>query len=256
MRGANVVYPHEIVAAIMNNHLSEEEAQLLQVQWNSIRDEVKSAGGLKGCVPMSDFSGSMAGVPLHVSMALGILISEINDAAFKDYLLGFDADPSWIHFGGMTTLKQKVTHALQFAQGLNTDFMKAATLILKKLVDHKVPAADAPKELIVLTDMGFDQAAGHAAPWETQLTTIKKAFVSAGYTPPRIVVWNLRSEYRDFHAKADTEGVVVLSGWSPSALKSLQTKGVVLQSPYAALREVLDAPRYDQVRSAWALQSM
>jgi len=255
MRGANVVYPHEIVTAFINNNLSEEEEQLLQVQWNSIRDEAKSAGGLKGCVPMSDFSGSMSGIPLHVSMALGILISEINEPAFKDYLLGFDAEPSWINFTGMMTLKQKIRHALQFAQGLNTDFLKATSLILSKLVEHQVPAAEAPKELIVLTDMGFDAAAGRGIQWETQLTTIKKAFQDNGYVPPRIVLWNLRSEYRDFHAKADTEGVVVLSGWSPSALKSLQTKGVVLQSPYAALREVLDAPRYDQVRTAWALQS-
>jgi hypothetical protein len=102
--------------------------------------------------------------------------------------------------------------------------------------------------------MGFDAAAGSGRLWETQLTTIKKAFKENGYVPPRIVLWNLRSEYKDFHAKADTEGVVILSGWSPSALKTLQTNGVVLQSPYAALKEVLDSPRYDLVRAAWDLQ--
>jgi hypothetical protein len=252
VRAANVVYPHEIVQALLNNILSTEEEQLLQAQWNALRDKAKETGMLRGCVPMSDFSGSMAGTPLYVSLALGILLSEINEPAFKDYLLGFDADPSWINFTGMTTLREKVNHALKFAQGLNTDFFRATSLILRKLVEHAVPPSQAPKDLIVFTDMGFDQAAGHAF-WETQLSTIKKAFVAAGYTAPRIVLWNLRSEYRDFHAKADTEGVVILSGWSPSALQTLQTKGVVIQSPYEALRELLDAPRYDLVRDAWAL---
>jgi hypothetical protein len=256
VRAANVVYPHEIVQALLNNILSTEEEQLLQAQWNALRDKAKETGMLRGCVPMSDFSGSMAGTPLYVSLALGILLSEINEPAFKDYLLGFDADPSWINFTGMTTLREKINHALRFAQGLNTDFFRATSLILRKLVDHAVPPSQAPKDLIVFTDMGFDAAAGHTRGqdlWETQLTTIKKAFVAAGYTAPRIVLWNLRSEYRDFHAKADTEGVVILSGWSPSALQILQTKGVVIQSPYEALRELLDAPRYDLVRDAWAL---
>lgn len=253
VRAANVVYPHEIVQALLTDILSTEEEQLLQAQWNALRDQATKTGMLRGCVPMSDFSGSMAGTPLYVSMALGILLSEINEPAFKDYLLGFDEEPSWINFTGMNTLREKVNHALRFAQGLNTDFMKAASLILRKLVDHAVPQSQAPKDLIVFTDMGFDAAAGRNNHWETQLSTIKKAFVAAGYTAPRIVLWNLRSEYRDFHAKADTEGVVVLSGWSPSALQTLQTKGVVIQSPYEALRELLDAPRYDLVRDAWAL---
>jgi hypothetical protein len=156
----------------------------------------------------------------------------------------------------MSTLREKVNHASRFAQGLNTNFMRATSLILRKLVEHAVPPDQAPKDLIVFTDMGFDQAVGRNFShelWETQLTTIKKAFIAAGYTAPRIILWNLRSDYRDFHAKADTEGVVILSGWSPSALQTLQTKGVVIQSPYEALRELLDAPRYDLVRDAWAL---
>lgn len=251
LRGADVVYPHEIVQSFLTDRMTAEEESVAQAQWNAIRDAVASGGGLRGCVPMSDFSGSMSGIPMYVSMALGILISEINDPAFKDSLVGFDQDPSWISFKGMTTLREKINHSLQFAQGLNTDFLKAAFLILDRLVEQQVPVDQAPKDLLVFTDMGFDAAKGLNTNWETQLTTIKNAFVEKGYSAPRIVVWNLRAEYKDFHARAHTEGVVMLSGWSPSALKTLQTNGVVLQTPYAALRELLDSPRYDRVREAW-----
>ena len=51
----------------------------------------------------------------------------------------------------------------------------------------------------------------------------------------------------DFHAKADQEGVVQLSGWSPSILKALQ-KGVEVQTPYEGMRSILDDARYDAVR--------
>jgi hypothetical protein len=69
-----------------------------------------------------------------------------------------------------------------------------------------------------------------------------------GYKVPRIVVWNLSSLCQDMHAQADTEGVVMLSGWSPSLFKVLMAKGVEIQTPYKALRYQLDDPMYDVVR--------
>jgi hypothetical protein len=80
---------------------------------------------------------------------------------------------------------------------------------------------------------------------------IQNSFVSAGYVAPRIVLWNLRAAYKDFHAKADKEGVVVLSGWSPSLLKAISANGVQVKTPYEGMREILDNPRYDAVRTAW-----
>jgi len=62
------------------------------------------------------------------------------------------------------------------------------------------------------------------------------------------VIWNVRAEFKDFHAKADQEGVVQLSGWSPSILKALQTGGVQVQTPYQGMRQILDDKRYDLVR--------
>jgi len=75
--------------------------------------------------------------------------------------------------------------------------------------------------------------------------------VGQGWTAPRIVIWNLRAQYNDFHAKAEQEGVVQLSGWSPNMLKALQTGGVQVKTPYEGLREILDDPRYKPVRAIW-----
>lgn len=125
-----------------------------------------------------------------------------------------------------------------------------------------MPPSEAPKDLLVLTDMGFDQACGlgsssgsyacvnKSAPWQTHLQMIRGAFAAHGYTAPRIVLWNLRAAYKDFHATAREEGVVMLSGWSPAVLKAIQS-GVDVRTPYQGLRELLDAPRYDAVRDAF-----
>ena len=80
---------------------------------------------------------------------------------------------------------------------------------------------------------------------------IRQAFQKHGYEPPRIVCWNLRAEYNDYHATALTVGVVQLSGWSPSAFKAITAGGVPVETPYQGLRRILDDVRYDKVRSAF-----
>lgn len=259
-KGANVVYPHEIVTSITYAN-TESQQGLLEAQWKSIREAVEKDGQLKSIVPLCDVSGSMAGIPMEVSIALGILISEIAEPAFKDHILTFDTNPTWVSFADCKTLKDKVYKARTAPWGGSTDLQKACNMILQRLVEHKVPAENAPKDMLVLTDMGFDQAmpiVGHgyasvqkSGKWETIITSIRNAFEANGYKAPRIVIWNLRAEYKDFHARADQEGVVMLSGWSPAVLKAIQKNGVEVGTPYMGMRMLLDDKRYDKVREVF-----
>ena len=203
----------------------------------------------------------MDGMPKLISLALGILISEVTHNAFKDHILTFDHTPTWHSFKRCHTLKEKLDSIQShLGTGLNTDFYKACMSILQKMKAHRVPVGEEPEDLIVLTDMGFDNAVNNKYEdvWQTQITMIRNEFHKAGeeiwgqgkgWKAPRIVIWNLRAEYKDFHAKADEEGVVQLSGWSPSVLKALQTNGVQLQTPYQGMRMILDDARYDAVRT-------
>jgi hypothetical protein len=214
---------------------------------------------------MCDFSGSMNGLPKLISLALGILISEINHSDFKDHILTFDETPRWYSFSGKRTLKEKLNSIRSdLAQGLNTDFFKACMLILQKMKQHKVPVGEEPEDLIVLTDMGFDAASnatrGNNNSWQGQIEYIQKEFKKVGeevwgdgngWKVPRIVIWNLSAKYKDFHATANQEGVVELSGWSPSILRAIQEKGIKVSTPYEGMRSILDNQRYNAVRKVW-----
>jgi hypothetical protein len=261
--GANVVLPHELVVKTEDYTTSADQHAIIQAQWDVIREETVKGGGLGKSVAMCDFSGSMHGTPMEVSKALGILISEITHPAFRDHILTFDATPQWHSFVGKKTLKAKLASLRGCGQGLNTDFYKACKCIIERMVQNKVPVGEEPEDLIVITDMGFDAASSPRSSsstlsaWETQLVRIRREFQEAGeslwgnscgWKPPRIVIWNVRAEYKDFHAKADEEGVVQLSGWAPSMLKALQT-GVKVQTPYEGMRCILDDVRYDAVRA-------
>ena len=140
--------------------------------------------------------------------------------------------------------------------------------IVEKMKQAKVPVGEEPEDLIVLTDMGFDAASRENSyygckvqpKWDTQIQQIRDEFKRAGeevwgegngWKAPRIVIWNLSASFKDFHARADQEGVVQLSGWSPSMLKALQKGGVQVMTPYQGMRVILDDERYNAIRVIW-----
>ena len=269
IKGADTVYPHEVVQAVYQSHdISESERNLRLGQWLAFVAKAKEGGALKNCLAMCDFSGSMNGLPMMVSLALGLLIAEVSGT---NKILTFDSEPKWHTFEPDHNLYQKVASIGDIGQGLSTDFQKAMDLVLTDIKERRCRPEDVPKDLIVFTDMGWDQACSSSekspytgnqyrnnvktAPWQTHIQMIRENFRRAGedmwgtpFQPPRIVIWNLRAEYSDFHARADEEGVVMLSGWSPALFKVLQEKGIEVLTPYAALRLQLDDPMYQPVR--------
>ena len=258
----------------------EAERNHLRGVWSAMIEKAKEGGGLGRSMPMCDFSGSMkcsgsnGDTPYWVSMALGLLISEVTTEEFKNNFLTFDSTPHMhtLPEGDLLT-KLRSFNPHSMSQGTSTDFQKAMDLVLAQCKAKRVRPGQEPENLIVLTDMAWDQACGSSeqsyytgnlyrnvvktAPWQTHVEMIREAFKRAGedmwgegqgWKMPTIVIWNIAATCQDFHATASTPGVVMLSGWSPSLFKVLQTKGVVEMSPTEALKIQLEDPRYDLVR--------
>ena len=289
VHGADTLFPHELVKAAYAtvigrcpaNPMSDAEKDQFRGIWRGMVEKLKAAGGLGRSLFMSDFSGSMksssAGdTPYWVSMALGMLGAETCGAEFQDRLMTFDSDPKWHTFRKGSDLFERVQaiHDSGVGQGTSTDFQKAMDLVLQRLKETRCRPGQEPENLIVLTDMNWDQACdsanasgytGHryrnvvkTDTWQTHLEMIKVAFQRTGedmwgpgmgFTPPRIVIWNLASSPQtDYHATADTPGVAMLSGWSASQFEILQKEGPRQLTAYEILRMELDNPRYQRVR--------
>jgi hypothetical protein len=275
LKAADVVLPNEVVQNALGPITSDAERDLIKSQWSAIRDKVAEGTFLKKVVALCDFSGSMGSVnernsPKSVSLAMGLLVSEISGG---HKIMTFDSQPQWHTFDPSHDIFQKLESiGNSLGQGLSTDFQKALDLVMTDLSARRVKPEDAPTDILVFTDMGWDQAygsdgqsqyTGHTyrhnvktAQWQTHLQMARENFrrlgedmwgAGKGYTPPRIVVWNLSPSYNDFHAKNDEEGVVMLSGWSPALFKALST-GLPGTTPWSGLRCQLDDPLYDKVR--------
>ena len=307
-KGADTLFPHEVIkkayklvheerqaAGSSRRHregdsddecdqgetAGEAERNHLRGVWDAMVEKAKEGGGLGRSLAMCDFSGSMTSsssngdTPYWVSMALGLLISEVTTEEFKNTFLTFDSTPQMHTLPDTTDLLAKLAsfdpHSI--SQGTSTDFQKAMDLVLAQCKAKRVKPGQEPENLIVLTDMAWDEACGSSEQsyytgngyrhvvktegWQTHVEMIREAFKRAGedmwgegqgLKMPTIVIWNIAATCQDFHATASTPGVVMLSGWSPSLFKVLQTKGVVEMTPMDALRIQLDDPRYDLVR--------
>lgn len=289
VNGANTLFPHEVVkkacvvatSRYSANPLSDAEKDQLRGVWRGMVEKAKAGGGIGRSIFMSDFSGSMqsstAGdTPYWVSMALGMLGAETCSAEFQDTLMTFDSTPKWHHFRPGSDLFERIAtiHNSGIGQGTSTDFQKAMDLVLQTLKDKRCRPGQEPENLIVLTDMNWDQACDSASAsrytdnryrnvvktdtWQTHIAMIQTAFKRAGedmwgpgmgFTAPRIVIWNLASSSQtDFHATADTPGVAMLSGWSASQFEVLQKEGPRQMTAYEILRLELDDPKYMRVR--------
>jgi hypothetical protein len=281
------LFPHDIVETLFNGRtgVSSLEKEVYNAQWKDIRAnllaQLAAAQGEGGeakavnvgkLVPLSDVSGSMNGTPMIVSIALGILVSEVNHPAFRDRVLTFESQPQWVDLSTLSTIAQKVEKLRHAPWGGSTDVNMAFAQILQVVREKRLAPEDIP-DLIIFSDMQFDEAVGRGSQ-QTQLEQLKSMFHDVGieisgkpYPAPKIIFWNLRGDTVGFPAQAEDENVQMLSGFSPSLLKYVleggeleETVEVVTETgevvkvakakptPYETVRKVLDDARYIPVR--------
>ena len=305
------LYPHQIVETLQkgggrSGGIGSLEKEMLNVQWIDIRrnlleqlaaaqgpaEEGAAAAADRGInvgklVPLSDVSGSMSGIPMLVSIALGILISEVNHPAFRDRVVTFESNPRWVSLSDCSNIEHKVKKLARAPWGGSTNIEKAMDLLEQVVRKHRLPMAEVP-DLIIFSDMQFDQASHGESAYLTQLERIRVRFHQLGmdlcgepYPAPRIIFWNLRAGTVGFPAQADSENVQLLSGFSPALLKCVLEGGAmeteeeveeavvdaagnvttttvtrkVKPTPYSTLRKVLDDERYYPVRRLLAQSS-
>jgi hypothetical protein len=108
-------------------------------------------------VPLVDVSASMAGEPMEVAIALGILVSELTHPTFRDRVLTFESSPSWVDLSSCGSIGDKVRTVQRAPWGGSTDFAAACERILDAAQRAKLTPGEIP-DLIVFSDMQFDQA--------------------------------------------------------------------------------------------------
>ena len=251
---SQTLYPSDVVSYVRNNYIniysgrkniSTEEEILAKGMWKSLKD----FGKIGNTLVVVDVSGSMESnvggkvEALDVSLGLGMYFAERNTAPFKDIVVSFSESPE-MHRLESGDVVNNVSRMLKMDWGMNTNVKKVFDLVLDTAKKNNCSQEDIP-EILIISDMEFDRCGG--GKYLHDFDSISEKFEKAGYKLPRLTFWNVNSCSNTIPMRENDNGLVLVSGFSPSSIKAVMSGEL---DPYKALLACITVPRYDRVVNA------
>lgn len=242
---AGALYPYDIT----KNLRFGSNKDLANEQWKALPNWMDGSDEL--ILPMVDVSGSMGctvgGNPnltcMEVAISLGMYISERNEGAFKDMFMTFSSTPQIQKLLG--PISDRYTQLARAEWGMSTNLYSAFKTILNQAVKFNIPQDEMPSKILILSDMEFDTAI-RGERNNSALSMIDEMYEEAGYVKPGVIFWNLNANGGNFPARFDESGTALISGFSPSILKSVLSNPDSL-TPVNIMNETVNSERYEPV---------
>lgn len=239
---AGTLFPHDIIRSFNNGNPA-----IAEQQWKAL----PNYAGSKNVLPMVDVSGSMTSPvsgsvsAMDVAVGLGLYISEKQDSAFKNIVLTFTDKPKLFQLTGSSTYAnyEQIT---RMEWGMNTNIERAFEAVLAFAATNKVPQADMPEYLMIISDMEFDACAGGT----TNYQNLKSLYKNAGYELPKVVFWNVAARNAQYPVTTKDANTCLISGYSPSIMKAVLDGQMDTFSPENIMLETIMDARYDVVSAA------
>lgn len=243
---AGAIFPHDIYRSFERR----ADRRSINAQWSQLPNYLEDSN--EKILPVCDVSGSMNGTPMEISIALGIYLSERNNSIFKDAFVTFSANPQMQYLKG--DFCQRAEQLRRADWGMNTNLTATFDMVLNKAKANGLTQDDMPTSILIISDMEFDNAtrSGNSG-WGSRTGTvpvtnfeaIKEKYENAGYEMPKLIFWNVDSRNDNFPISQNDEGVALVSGASPSVVKSVLSGRV---NPLEVMIRTVKAPRYDKVK--------
>ncbi|KAF3499642.1 hypothetical protein F2Q69_00042624 [Brassica cretica] len=227
---AGAVLPHEIIGDLDGG----DGGQVAELQWKRMVDDMRTKGSLTNCIAISGVSGSMEGTPMEVSVALGLLVSELAEEPWRGKLITFSRTPE--------------LHLVQVEEP-----WRGKLITFSRTPCRKLKPEGMIKRVFVFSDMEFDEASSsysryntrETSSWETNYQVIVSKYKEKGYGVPEIVFWNLRDSKSTPVARSD-KGVALVSGFSKNLIKMfLDNDGEI--DPMTIMDVVISGPEYNEL---------
>ena len=232
---ASVLFPNQVIAPLLgrsNDHLTNLDT--MQAQWDALPDYME--GSTERILPVCDVSGSMTGLPMEVSIALGIYISTRNVGPFQNAIMTFSENPE-MHIIEGDDIYDQVNNLSRADWGMNTNLAATFEEILMHAVKNQVHEDDMPTKVLIISDMEFDNCGQN-----TNLDYIKRRYDNAGYELPEIVFWNVNGRLNNLPGLKNDLGIGLVSGFSPAILKTILSGEIV--DPIKLMKDAVDTKKY------------
>lgn len=233
---ASAIFPYDV--------LRGSDKVVAQAQWNALPNWLTADAKI---LPMIDVSGSMGmqvstGLSaMDVAVSLGLYIATKQTGSFGGVYLTFTDRPKLTVVDESKNIKDLNKFVRYNDVGYSTNIEAAFKEILRVAQANSVSQEDMPKYLLVFSDMQFNGSMfGYTG---TAFNMVKTMFERAGYELPKLVWWNIADRGGNIPVKYDTQGNALVSGFSPSLVKSILSAKQF--TPEGVMLETLLQERYD-----------
>jgi hypothetical protein len=241
---ASTLYPYDIVNEYLYKGARNDKT--IDLQWKALPNYME--GETFNGLVVADVSGSMYGMPMAVSISLAMYIAERNTSpVWKDKFLTFSAQPELQTIVG-STIGHRIHNLSRAAWQMNTDLMAVFKTVLDAGMSNDVAAEDMPQKLIIVSDMQFDQCCKSNK--RTNFEQIQKLYRKAGYEMPSLIFWNVNAIGGNVPITTHDTGTCLVSGCSPSILKSILTDKVL--TPVDTMNDTVYSERYEAIGEVFA----
>lgn len=269
---SSVLYPHDITNMYrihgLSYYIRDYEHRYIdtaiEAMWKALPDMV---GGCGNTIVVADSSGSM-GIrvsknslvsAMDVAEALAVYFAERSSGEFKDKYITFSSEPALVDLGSGNSLYEKLLIMNANRIVSNTNVEAVFDLILNTAVNNKMSQEDMPANILIISDMEFDDCAhGNGGEmisartkwWEPKKMSsplfkeIERKYRDKGYKLPRLVFWNINSRTNTIPVRENDMGVALVSGFSVNICKMVMSGKT---DPYECLLETINTERYKPV---------
>ena len=252
---AKTLYPYECVHEVTDKLSwwgsrgfdgTETERLMINKYWDNLTDYFNKASFNALC--MVDTSGSMHGTPIEVAISLGLYCAEKAQGPFAGHYMSFASRPQLIKVEGVDFV-DKVERIWRTNLVDNTNIEAAFDLLLETAIKNNCSQEDLPQNLIVISDMEFDQARNyswrisHLVSKETLMEGIAKKWAAAGYEMPHLIYWNVNARQNNIPMLGNGP-ISFVSGFSPVIFETIMSG----KTGYDLMMEKLNSERYSEIK--------
>lgn len=260
---AKILYPCEVVSQAISNcrtDLEDPNRLMINKYWDNLADYFHNA--MFNGVAVVDTSASMRHgfrcqkiQPIDVAISLGMYCAEkcnANSPWYGNYIT-FSNQARLIPVEGIDFVdKVKRIYSKNLCE--NTNIESVFDLILSLAVKNNVPQSEMPKNIVIISDMEFDEARGIAGWWglhrssslddaNTVMEKCMRKYKATGYECPRLIFWNVDAR-NDTIPMKDNGNVSFVSGYSAVLFEQIMSG----KSGLDLVLEKLNSERYAAVK--------
>ena len=216
---AGTLYPCDIVHKVLSNS-NGSERYVLNKYWDNLTDYFNGAS-FNG-IAVVDTSGSMTWSshgniqPLDVAISLGLYCAEkcAPTSPFYNHYISFSRIAKLVECRG-NDFVDKVNRIYRNNICEDTNIYSVFDLILNTAIKNNVPAADMPKNVVIISDMQFNMATDYNESVQDSISKQMKQYKAHGYEIPHLIFWNVNAAYNANIPMRDENGITFVSGYSP-----------------------------------------